>query len=51
MTSLYVQSVPVFAKYLRTFSALLNKAKQFADEKGMKQEEMLTYRLVPDMQG
>lgn len=51
MTSLYLQSVPVTIKYLRNFSALLDKGRAFADEKGMKHEEMLKFRLISDMQG
>lgn len=39
------------AKYLRGLSALLDKGKNFANDKGMKHEEMLTFRLISDMQG
>lgn len=51
MSSLYKQSVPVFIKYLRNLSALVEKGKKFADEKGMKHEELITFRLVQDMRG
>ncbi|KAK0717417.1 hypothetical protein B0T26DRAFT_709867 [Lasiosphaeria miniovina] len=51
MTSLYKQSVPVFVKYLRGLSGLLEKGEKFANEKGMKHDEMLNFRLVPDMRG
>jgi len=51
MSSLYTQTVPVLIKFLNNFSALLKKAQDFADKKGMKHEEMLSFRLVSDMQG
>lgn len=51
MTSLYDQSVPVLIKYLNNFSAILDKAQKFADEKGLKHEEFLEFRLVSDMRG
>lgn len=51
MTSLYLQSVPVLTKYLRNLSALLDKGRTFADQKNMKHEEMLEFRLISDMRG
>jgi hypothetical protein len=51
MSSLYIQSVPVTIKYLRNLSVLLDKGRAFADEKEMKHEEMLKFRLISDMQG
>lgn len=49
MTSLYAQTIPVFTKYLRNMSALLEKGRIFADEKGMSHEEFLQFRLIHDM--
>lgn len=51
MTSLYQQSIPVLVKYLNNFSALLEKGRQFADEKGMKHEDFINFRLIADMRG
>ena len=51
MTSVYQQSIPMFVKYLKGMSALLQKGVAFCDEKGLKHEDMLNYRLVPDMKG
>ena len=49
MTSLYNQSVPVMVKQLHAFSDLLQKGQAYADERGMKHEEMLNFRLIADM--
>lgn len=49
MASLYQQTIPVSIKYLRNLSGLLNQAVKFADGKGMKHEEMLSFRLIEDM--
>ena len=49
MTSLYKQSVPVFIKSLHNLSAILNKTVAYADGKGIKHEELLTFRLRDDM--
>lgn len=35
MSSLYDQSIPVLAKYLQGFSAMMDKAAAYADEKGI----------------
>ncbi|KAF7549329.1 hypothetical protein G7046_g8390 [Stylonectria norvegica] len=51
MSSLYQQSIPVFVKYLKNLSALLEKSKVFCDTTGLKHEDLLTYRLISDMQG
>lgn len=51
MTSLYQQTVPPIIKYLKNLSGLLEKGVKFADEKGVKHEEMLNFRLAPDMRG
>ncbi|KAK6850249.1 hypothetical protein PG995_014082 [Apiospora arundinis] len=48
MASLYEQSIPVLIKYLQAFSAMLDKAAAFADEKGTSHDDLLSYRLVPD---
>jgi uncharacterized protein len=50
-TSLYRQSVPVFSKYLNNLSLIVKKGAAFADEKAVKHDDMIQYRLVPDMQG
>jgi hypothetical protein len=51
MSSLYIQSIPVITKYLRNLSGIVDKGKAFADEKGMKHEEILEFRLIADMRG
>lgn len=49
--SLSVSSVykPVVNQYLNSLSHLLNKAKQFCDEKGIDESVLLQDRLAPDM--
>jgi hypothetical protein len=51
MTSLYKQSIPVFTKYLKNLSAIVKKGQAYADEKSIKHEDVLKYRLISDMQG
>ncbi|KAM0345742.1 hypothetical protein ACHAPU_006095 [Fusarium lateritium] len=51
MTTLYNQSIPVFVKYLKGLSAMLQKGAKFCEEKDIKHEELLTYRLISDMRG
>lgn len=51
MTSLYTQSVPVLIKYLNNLAGLVKKGQVFADEKGVKHEEVIGFRLVADMRG
>ncbi|KAF4977024.1 hypothetical protein FZEAL_6386 [Fusarium zealandicum] len=51
MTSLYQQTVPVLVKYLGTMSRMLQKGAKFCEEKGVKHDEMLSYRLISDMRG
>lgn len=51
MASLYDQSVPVLIKYLNNFAEILEKGRKFADEKSMKHEEMIGFRLIADMRG
>ncbi|KAI8721356.1 hypothetical protein NCS52_00582900 [Fusarium sp. LHS14.1] len=51
MTSLYQQTVPPLVKSLKTMSHLLQKGAKFCEEKGVKHEELLTYRLIADMRG
>ncbi|KAK7413311.1 hypothetical protein QQX98_007821 [Neonectria punicea] len=51
MASLYMQSVPVLVKYLKNLSGLLNKGAEFCVEKNVKPEDMISYRLIGDMQG
>ena len=47
--SLYEISVPVFIRGFNNLSAILKKAKAYADEKGIPHEELLGARLVEDM--
>ena len=49
--SLYRQTFPPLIKYLNNFSGLLTKAVIFADDKGMKHEEMLNFTLAPNLKG
>ncbi|KAK5166982.1 uncharacterized protein LTR77_007711 [Saxophila tyrrhenica] len=51
MTSLYKQSVRPLERGLTNLSGLLKAGAKFADEKGMSHEEMLSFRLAPDMRG
>ncbi|KAF7551155.1 hypothetical protein G7Z17_g5223 [Cylindrodendrum hubeiense] len=51
MTSLYDQFVPVLVKYLKNLSLILEKAEKFCEEKEIKPETMIEYRLIADMQG
>ena len=51
MASLYAQTVPVFVKYLKNLSHIMQKGAKFCEEKGMKPEDMLNFRLVADMRG
>lgn len=51
MTSLYTQSVPVLIKYLNNLAGIVKKGQAFADEKGVKHEEVIGFRLVADMRG
>ncbi|KAF4968426.1 hypothetical protein FSARC_4223 [Fusarium sarcochroum] len=51
MTTLYQQSIPVLVKYLKSLSFMLQKGAKFCEEKGVKHEELLTYRLISDMRG
>ncbi|KAF5007288.1 hypothetical protein FDECE_6377 [Fusarium decemcellulare] len=51
MASLYQQSVPVLIKYLKNLSHILQKGAKFCEEKSLKHEEFLTYRLISDMRG
>ena len=51
MTSLYKQSIPVFTKYLNSLSGIIQKGAKHADEKSIKHDEMINYRLISDMRG
>lgn len=51
MSSLYTQSVPVLIKYLNNLAGIVKKGELFADEKGVKHEEVIGFRLVADMRG
>ncbi|OBS17746.1 hypothetical protein FPOA_09478 [Fusarium poae] len=51
MTTLYKQSIPVLVKYLKNLSFMLQKGAKFCEEKSIKHEDMLSYRLVSDMRG
>ena len=47
--SMYHASVPVFLQFLRSLSAILDKAEAFAAERKIDQTVLLGYRLAPDM--
>lgn len=47
--SLYDASVPVFLRALNNLSALLEKGRAFADEKGIAHADLLEARLIDDM--
>lgn len=47
--SLYSVSIPAFIRGLENLSAILEKGRIFADEKGMKHSELLDARLIEDM--
>jgi hypothetical protein len=49
--SLYIQTVPVLIKYLRNLSHIVQKGVAFAEEKGLKVNDVLEHRLVADQQG
>jgi hypothetical protein len=49
MSSLYNQSIPVMIKYLHNISKILDKTVAYADEKGLKHDEILSFRLREDM--
>ncbi|CEI38533.1 hypothetical protein FVEN_g4902 [Fusarium venenatum] len=51
MTTLYKQSIPVLVKYLKNLSFMLQKGAKFCEEKSIKHEDMLSYRLISDMRG
>ncbi|KAM0270120.1 hypothetical protein ACHAPA_003635 [Fusarium lateritium] len=51
MTTLYNQTIPVMVKYLKGLSAMLQKGANFCEEKDIKHEDLLTYRLISDMRG
>jgi hypothetical protein len=47
--SLYDASIPVFLRGLRNLSAILEKGRQFADEKGLPHSDLTEARLIEDM--
>lgn len=47
--SLHDLSIPPFMRALRNLSALLDKGRAFADERGLDHAELLEGRLAPDM--
>ena len=49
--SLYTQTVPVLIKYLDNLSKIVQKGAAFAQEKGIKAEDVLQHRLIADQQG
>ncbi|KAH6898155.1 hypothetical protein B0T10DRAFT_543169 [Thelonectria olida] len=51
MTSLYQQSVPVLIKYLKNLSGIVQKGAKHCEEKAIKPDEMINYRLIADMRG
>lgn len=51
MSGLYVQTVPVFIKFLKNLSKILDKGAAYATEKGIAHDEMSNLRLIDDMKG
>lgn len=51
MASLYQQTVPVYIKFLKNFSHILQKGETWADEQKKSAEEILEAKLAPDMRG
>ncbi|KAH8841363.1 hypothetical protein MCOR27_000945 [Pyricularia oryzae] len=51
MASLYQQTIPVFIKYLKAMDGLLVKGEKYADENEVAHDDMINYRIVPDMRG
>lgn len=49
MTPLYDFTVPVFVKSLKALDAILGKATDFLNEKGLTETSLLELRLAPDM--
>ncbi|KAK5739546.1 hypothetical protein LTR17_005235 [Elasticomyces elasticus] len=49
MTSLHQQTVPVFTKYLKNLSVIIGKGEQWAKQNGKTDEEVLAFRLHPEM--
>ena len=47
--SFYRQTITPLVKYLKTLSLLLDKGVKFADTRGMQHEEILSFKLAPDM--
>lgn len=50
-TTLYQQSVPVLVKYLKNLSAIVQKSATYCQEKDIKEDDLLSYRLIADMRG
>ncbi|TKA83345.1 hypothetical protein B0A55_00628 [Friedmanniomyces simplex] len=51
MTSLYHQTVPVLTKYLRNLSGIIAKGETWVKDGNQTEEELLAFRLHPDMRG
>lgn len=49
MASLYDQSIPVFVKYLKNMSRILDMTVAYANEKGLEHNKILSFRLREDM--
>ena len=49
MSGLYVQTVPVFIKFLKNLSKILDKGAAYATDKSIPHDEMANLRLVDDM--
>jgi hypothetical protein len=47
--SLYESSIPIFSRAFANLSAILDKGRAFADEKGIPHGELLDARLIADM--
>lgn len=48
---LYRQVYQPLTKALKNFSAILTKAEKYADEQGLRHEDVIQRRLVPDQRG
>lgn len=49
MPALYDATIPAFIRSLENLSAILEKGRAFADEKGIDQADLLNARLIDDM--
>ncbi|KAH7329500.1 hypothetical protein B0I35DRAFT_448600 [Stachybotrys elegans] len=50
-SNIYLQLVPAWIRFLNNLSHFLDEGLKFAQEKGITEEELLTYKLADDMKG